>query len=202
MPDNAPLILSIDVIYNHEPVKLLNLKIASPGIFEAFIHPLSENTKLDSGTELISADDISLPYYKDLEPACKNASKNIFLALFIRANSIRESLVNDIDELNTAFIINNGAIVDSINSEASNGYEQFFMHSFNKLQKMKADWGVFTEFGTDNETGKQGIIVEIGHPDFGKVFITTVSFNKKLNSINVSTFDTKVIQEGAGAKWK
>jgi hypothetical protein len=70
------------------------------------------------------------------------------------------------------------------------------------MQEMKADWGIFTEFGTDNETEKKGIIIEIVHPDFGKVFITTVSFNEKLNSINVSTFETKVLQEGTGSKWK
>jgi len=202
VPDKNPLILSIDVIYNNEPVKLLNLKVASPGIFQAFIHPLSDKTKLESGTELISADDIYLPYYKDLESLCKNASKNIFLSLFIRANSIKESLINDVDELNTAFIINNGSITKILNSEASKGYEELFMQSFDKLKEMNADWGVLTEFGTDNETGKQGIIVEVAHPDFGKIFITTVTFNKKLNSINVGTFDTKVIQEGAGAKWK
>ena len=202
MSDSSPLILSIDVIYCGEPVKLLNPKPASPGIFQAFVHPLTENTKLESGSELISADDISLPHYQDIEPSCQNASKNIFMSLFIRANSIRESIVNDVGELNTAFIINNGSIVDSINSPASDGYEEFFIHSFNKLQEMKADWGIFTEFGTDNETGKQGIIIEIGHPDFGKIFITTIDFNEKLNSINVSTFDTKVIQEGPGAKWK
>ena len=202
MSNSNPLILSIDIIYHGEPVKLLNPKPASPGIFQAFIHPLTENTKLESGTELVSADDISLPHYQDLESSCLNASKNVFMSLFIRANSIRESIINDIDELNTAFIITNGAIIDSVNSPASDGYENFFVHSFNKLQEIQGDWGIFTEFGTDNETGKQGIIVEIGHPDFGKVFITTISVNEKLNSINVSTFDTKVLQEGVGAKWK
>ena len=202
MANEEPLILSIDLYYKDEPVKILNPKIASPGIFEAFIHPVNENTKLESGVRLFNSNEIALPNYHYLEASCKNASKNILLALFIRANSIRESIEKNIDELNTAFIIEDGNIIDIINSEASNGYDDFFMHSFNKMQSMNADWGIFTEFGTDNTTNKQGIIVEIGHPEFGRVFITSVAFNKELNSINVNIFDTKLIQEGAGAQWK
>ena len=47
MSDSSPLISSIDVIYSGEPVKLLNPKPASPSIFQAFVRPLTENTKLE-----------------------------------------------------------------------------------------------------------------------------------------------------------
>ena len=83
------------------------------------------------------------PHYDELENSCKNLSQHIFSALLIRANSIKEAILKDIGELNTAFIITDGKIVDIINFEASSGYEDFFKFSFDKMCKMNADWGCF-----------------------------------------------------------
>ncbi len=199
---NEDLTISLDIFYSGKPVRIFNPIRTSSTTFLAFVYPLEENEEEKIYKMELNEEKISLPHYDELENSCKNLSQHIFSALLIRANSIKEAILKDIGELNTAFIITDGKIVDIINFEASSGYEDFFKFSFDKMCKMNADWGVFTELGFNNKMEQHGIVVEIGHPSFGRIYHTPISLNEKNTTLDIHTFSTDLVMSGRGANWK
>ena len=185
--------LAIDAIYRNEAVSLSGIESGSKGVLQAYLCPLQNETALVPGLISFKSDEIRIPEYEYLESSCQSVSKYVFMSLFFRGYSICESMNKNIGELNTAMIIQDGKIAELINTESSAGYDKHFTVSFEKMKEMKADWGIFTELGTDNKTGKLGITLEIGHPEFGIIFSSPICFDEEHQIISIKALDTRKI---------
>jgi hypothetical protein len=129
----------------------------------------------------------------------ENLQKLMFFHLFNALSTSRFD--GGVSRLNTGFGVINGELDGLVNSPEEYGEEPLIASLFARVSSAEVDWSTYFYFGTLDANNKQGISIDILHPDQCNLFFIPIIFEKLDDGglyFSLDVTKTELVAQGKG----